>query len=492
MLSKLRTICNADAQAESILENFVRLIHGAECSSDSSSTLRDEWSVKQKTVRRVLNGLLSVNSDGKRPRDEDMSLVDGQNAKRPRLSPPKDSAEDGQPLFTLHSISTTSPVRKKVDVTVHKSVIKMVNPSNQMLEAVVPLTAVRRAFLIPTRGKSKAHWTVVLLSTDIPNRGKASSASAQENPQVIFGLDATTASPLNITTYDANGTPKTDIVPKGEAALPSIRTFLSHLGVEILEPCTDVFKSACVGAGNSAMSTGIPGIEAYRAAKAGSLWFMKEGILWGESKPCEFWSVEDLLGKSEGLRMIGSSGRTCTVILTRKNNSDSNDDEDEDIGEETEFGMVDAREKEGINDWVRKHQHLFGKKNAVKDAKQKGLPLTIKQLGDESDASDEDFMIDSDELDYSGSELSSDEEENGSDSGSDGDGEDAENSEASGEDVDEEEELDPKHHPLLKAGTMPRMSRAAIDMAVGLVSQDLMGDEPMSEAEDELEDELDE
>ena len=57
------------------------------------------------------------------------------------------------------------------------------------------------------------------------------------------------------------------------------------------------------------------------------------------------------------------------------------------------------------------------------------------------------------------------------------------------------EELDPAHHPLLRPGAMPRMSRAAVDAVVGMVEQDLMGGarrgmqaDDESEEEDELED----
>ena len=40
---------------------------------------------------------------------------------------------------------------------------------------------------------------------------------------------------------------------------------------------------------------------------------------------------------------------------------------------------------------------------------------------------------------------------------------------------EEEEDLDPKHHPLLRAGAMPRMSKAAMDMAIGMATADLVG-----------------
>ncbi|KAJ7202286.1 hypothetical protein GGX14DRAFT_654110 [Mycena pura] len=67
------------------------------------------------------------------------------------------SPHHGAPLSTLHSISTTSPVRKKVDITVHKSLFNLMNPSTGAVESSIPLSVLKRAFLLPTRGKTKAH-----------------------------------------------------------------------------------------------------------------------------------------------------------------------------------------------------------------------------------------------------------------------------------------------------------------------------------------------
>ena len=235
------------------------------------------------------------------------------------------------------------------------------------------------------------------------------------------------------------------------------------------------------------------------------------GVLWGESKPCEFWPVEDLRGAADGLRIVGS-GRTCSVILTRRSapeNGEPAGDEEEELGEETEFGMVDAKEREGINEWVRSHRHLFGRapgappEDVPKDVKMKVVnsgPMTIRTLMDGSDSEDEDFSASVSDLD--GSERSTDGDSSDEDaSGKEGDGNDSEaDAEGSEDDLkeeeeeEEEEELDPAHHPLLRPGAVPKMSKAALEMAVGIVENDLLGssaqgrDEPDEEEEDELED----
>ena len=497
---QLEQLCQGPS-TEALLDTLIRFVCGAGCSDTQSDDVRSQWFEKQQEAKRALCALFPSSLDLKRPREGDHEPhVDRAAAsKRQRLTPPNSNAalderstlEDvDQPIFTLCAISVTSPVRKKVDITIHTSTLRFINSGTHSVEVVVPLSSLHRAFLLPTRGKNKAHWTVVLISSDTPDRGKSSS---QAFPQVIFGVDATTSSPLTTIKYDNNSEPERETVPKGSATLPSLRTFLSHLGIQILEPTSNVFKSACSGYGANAGEGGIPGVEAYRAAKAGSLWFMKEGILWGESKPCEFWAAEDLLGKSEGLRLLANAaGRTCSVILTRKSSDEIPADE-EDVGVETEFTMIDSREQDGINQWVRAHRHLFGKQE--KTGKEEKIaqspvtihrgPMTIHQIGDGSDNEDNDFeMASSDDDDGSGSSSDSEDEESDRDDSED---------EASGSDLEgEDEELKEENHPLLQRGAVPRMSKATMDMVIGMVEEDFLGRAEDRSEEDVEEDELDE
>jgi hypothetical protein len=57
------------------------------------------------------------------------------------------------------------------------------------------------------------------------------------------------------------------------------------------------------------------------------------------------WAVRDLLTREEGARVVGA-GKTCSVILTRRIQSSHQDKRNEEKGEETEFGMMDSRERE--------------------------------------------------------------------------------------------------------------------------------------------------
>ena len=460
------------------LETLLSFALGGDCPPRLPDA-RNEWSRTQPAALKALRDALG-SSPAKRARDS--QDTDDPIPKRQKTTQDDD---DDPPLFTLPSISTTSPVRKKVNVTVHARSIRFVHPSTRALEFSIPLASITRAFLLPTRGKSRSHWTVVLLPTDVPDKSKASPPSAQ---QIIFGLDALTTAPFETTSYSSGtSTPtSTTTVAKGEETASSVREFLSHIPVPLLEPSATVFRSACA---TPKSGQGAAGIDAYLAAKSGTLWFFDTGILWGESKPCEFWAVSDLLPK-DGVRLISATGRTCSVTLSRKR-AGGDDDDDEVV--ETAFSMVDGREQDPIDAWARHRKHLFGKTPAApvssthtasgsKEARPTHL-VNVTARGaawDDSDSDDDDFEVaSSEDLEHS----SADESEGEGGAGS-GDGDGSQGSE-SGEGQSEEEELDEAHHPLLRPGAMPRVSKAAIDAVVDMVHRELIED--ASEEEDELE-----
>ena len=91
-----------------------------------------------------------------------------------------------------------------------------------------------------------------------------------------------------------------------------------------------------------------------RGVRETSLWFFDgpgAGIL-ADARPAEFWALADLMRGEAGVRVRTATGRTCSVVLTRRNSRGDErgcvkDDEEED-GEESEFQMIDGKEKEGI------------------------------------------------------------------------------------------------------------------------------------------------
>ncbi|KAI0669059.1 hypothetical protein C8Q78DRAFT_993158 [Trametes maxima] len=529
-LDSLRTLLPDDLRGHldrarpefgSTIEVILRLAVGAKAPDNHSVT---DWDGLRARTVKAIDELKHGEHDGsshKRGREDEPPA----SSKRARTdnADATPSIEQDPPLFTLHALSASSPIRKKVNITIHRSSIRLTNPSTKNEEyAPIPLAALQRAFLLSTRGKSKPHWTVALLATDTPApTGKAAEATKDTVivPQLVFGLDATLTTSFTTTTYDANGTPTTDSYPKGSASLPALRAFLSHIPTDTLEPSTTIFRSAAAPSGD-----GVAGVEAYRGAKQGTLWFLDEGVLW-DGKPCEFFALEHLAptGKSEqsfeGVRTLSATGRTCSVILRRiaarpangKRFDGEESDDEEDEGEDTDFGMVDGREQETIGRWIKSHRHRFGRLVESGTGAEAAPAGGVADVKGKRKARAEDLRNeDTEDEEDSDFTMESSDDESSSDEGSESDvsadsGEIGEEDEAGDEDEEEnlsdvpgdeaEEALDPKHHPLLRPGAMPRMSRAAVDAVVGMVEQDLMGGnkrgadaDDESEEEDELDD----
>ncbi|PCH42745.1 hypothetical protein WOLCODRAFT_102570 [Wolfiporia cocos MD-104 SS10] len=513
-----------DKQKKHAIDILLRMVLGGPCPQGSSEELRTGWHKAQQEATGLIDKLKAdADSEGatkKRSLDDEPS--DDNHIKRPKLSTSPDAAPtaeaddvastaevDDPPQFTLHALSLTSPIRKKADITVHKHTLRLTNPATRAPEyAPIPLVSLRRAFLLPTRGKTKPHWTVVLLPRDVPaTPGKARAKDkakeqrqqqkeGEDTPAVMFGLDATPPS-LSTTAHAAGAAPKTTAHEKGTPALDSLRTFLAHLPIPTLHPSTDVFRSAfpsgsAMGSGGGSGADGIAGVEAYRGAKPGTLWFLSEGVLW-DGKPAEFFSFRDLAktkdGDAEGVRTISATGRTCSVILRRVGQSEGPEergDEEEDTKTvDVDFGMIDGKEQDGIARWVKKHRHLFGRQDVPEPSAPNNVsaaaagsavagPSAIPVNEDDEDEEDSDFVADSES---DGGSATSD---SGSDSGDAASvaEEEAEASDADDDaeaEGDEGEKLDPAQHPLLRPGAMPRMSKAAMEAVVGMVEADMMG-----------------
>ncbi|KAI0072301.1 hypothetical protein K474DRAFT_1678771 [Panus rudis PR-1116 ss-1] len=454
------------SSSHEILDKVFRFVAGGSYPEESSPKIHQAWADGQARSQKRFQELKSQSSH-KRPRDEDDS-ADSQGSKRTKTD------QDDTPVFTLHNISVSSPIRKRVDVTVHKSTLQLLNPTTSSVELNLPLATFKRVFLLPTRGKAKPHCTIVLMSDDAPT---------SNSKQLIFGVDATPP-PYNTTDYTADASGDNTRHPKGTPILPHLRTFLSHLPFPTLEPSLSAFKSALGD---------VPGTEGYRGAKPGTLWFFSEGILW-DSKSCEFWSLSDIVnGELPGVRTVSATGRNCSVVLCRKVPPAEGEEDDEEDVEETDIGMVDGREQEPILRWVKSNRHLFGK---TPSPATNGTSPEKPPRPDDSDEEDSDFV---DDDDSDGGEPTSDSDsDSDNDAGGGGNAEDEEEEavgSGSGSDDDEVEELDPARHPLLRPA-MPRMSRAAIEAAVGVVQEEFLGSKTLEadadgEEDDDEEDELD-
>lgn len=508
-----------------LLESILRFTNGGECPEDAEKQTQENWKAGQDRVRKVFDGLNAVaasNGHNKRARDDEVE--EDHAVKRPRT---QDSSvhesssstldEDDSPQYTLHALSLQAPLRKKLDIVVCKHTLRLINPSSKAVEASIPLSSLKRAFLLNTRGKTKAHWTVVILASDTvaPKvTGKAAQAAAAaaaatgalkpEERQIVFGIDAVPV-PYATTDHTASGAERT-AHPKGTPILPQLRAFLSHLPISYTEPDTAVFRSAAAGSDGEP----IAGVSAYRAAKEGTLWFLNDGILW-DGRPCEYWDIADLVPSttfddngSESVRFVSATGKTASVYIRRrvpappKDDADGEeDDEEEEEYVEASFNPVDAKEQQEIVRWVKRRRARFGvtqkqvngaagsdtegKSKAVEeegkvDTKGKGKAVALPDE-DSDDSDDEDFTDGSDSDDGGSTSDDSDDgdDDGGSDAAEESGSEAAEDEDAAEDEEDGEPDMDPKHHPLLRAGAMPRMSKAAMNMAVGMASESMFG-----------------
>ena len=482
LANDVRALCPS-ASAETVLDSLIRFVVGADSPTDASPDARREWSQHQRTLEKALKALNPTPNDAKHARDEDGGSDDKDassaqpSTKRPRKAEnglvPEDDDGGGELKFLWPALSATSPVRKKVNIAIHERSIRFVNATTEHLEAAVPLSSIRRAFVLPSRGKSKPHWTVTVLPSDIPSTGKSASTSNPSHSQIVFDVEATASSLINC---------RDGKIPfhqgKGVSIIHGLQGMLAHLPVPIfplLPQSGDIFQIASQGSGsvsaskpsNEAASVGFRGLGAFRGAKGGTLWFLDEGILW-DAKPCEFWAVEDLAEGDKALRLLSPTGRICSVTLTRKGG------EGED-GIESQFGMIEGREQDWIRKWVFLHRDLFGVAPATASPSS-GVPVSANGKRDwgatipvnDDDDEDEDFAVQSDESDGGSPTSDSSDEDDG-----DASEEDADGSGVSDDGDEDDGELHERHHPLLRPGAMPRMSRAAMDAAVGIVEDSI-------------------
>ena len=476
------------------------------------------------------------------PSEED---TPAQSSKKPKLDSQEtwyqhqDLLDDETDIhkYTIFNISATSPVRKKVNISIHQRTIRITPAAagkDKEGDKAKPQTLVfllkdlKRSFILPTHGKQKPYYTMIMLSSDVTNLPKGSAADSGETHwQICLGSEL---NPPNLITHSANQL--IEHHPKGASICPAFDAFQDSTPHGAFKPLTSDHTNA----------SGRCGVDGYRAAKPGTLWLFRQGILW-DAKPIEFWATEDLVPADGGdggqtlggVRMLSATGRTCTVILRRrvpKAKEGDDDDDGEEDAVETDFGMIEGKEQEGISDWCRKYSKNFGRSSSTAasttrtsasapapsaSAKGKGkaratdddmevdgegeaighLDLSNNPMAeDEGDVDDDNYTTsdsgvsdDSDSEDKGGSDDSAEESGEGSDG--EGEGEDEESRpEPESEDVEDEEELDQKNHPLLRPGAMPKkVSKAVLNAVVGMMEEELgMAAAAGGDEEDELDD----
>ena len=540
------------------IDTALRLASGGPARPDDAPPLRDAWPEIQASVQRALHALhpssASSSSQQQQPakRKHSPSLPTSTNNKnkKPRHEDAGDNNEDVDdgggdeddvPQLTLHALSATAPVRHKIDITLHVRTLRLAHSTTGAHVARCARAALTRVFLLPTRARSSGalQWTALLLAGDKPAppspRG-AGSKEAKAAP-VRFELacsvpDSSKPAAIPRMTMHTSASTSTSASAASSTSASSTRE-------AILALLSSTISETPIALATVERGAPLAGITAFRGVRETSLWFFDDGAgagILADGRPAEFWAVADLAPGEAGVRVRTATGRTCSVVLTRRADPGEEDDDDEEEGEETEFQMIDGKERERILEWVRRHRGAFGlakakQQGALAKGKENGKPEP-EATGPEGDEgidagaggdsdSDSDFETESGESDggspSSGSESASASASGpGSDAGSDAGSSEHEDeprsrsgSESEGDgdggrdddDDDEVMELEPKHHPLLRAGGLPKMSRAAMDAAVELVVGDLVGQthrdapgpgpRPAEDEREEDEDELD-
>ncbi|KAF8487253.1 hypothetical protein DFH94DRAFT_621320 [Russula ochroleuca] len=503
------------------IDTALRLASGGSARPDDATPIRDAWPEIQASVQRALHALhpsapssSSTQQQGKRKHSP--SLPTGTNNKKFKHDDGGDNNEDEDdgddvPQLTLHALSATAPVRHKIDITLHARTLRLAHSTTGAIVARCARTALTRVFLLPTRARSSGalQWTALLLAGDKPAppspRG-AGSKEAKAAAAVRFELacsvpDSSKPAAIPRITKHTSTSTSAPASSTREALLAILSPTISDTSITL----TTVERGAPLA-----------GITAFRGVRETLLWFLDDsagaGIL-ADGRPAEFWGVADLAQGEAGVRVRTATGRTCSMVLMRRSGGpgehDGEDEEEE--GEETEFQMIDGKERERILEWVRRHRGAFGiakvqqgaaakgkengkqRKGAGAEEEGEGIDArgaAAAAAGEDSD-SDSDFETESGESDggspSSGGSGGGSGSGPGSDAGSDAGSEDEHEDESrsgsggggSGRDDDDDDEvmmeLEPKHHPLLRAGGLPKMSRAAMDAAVELVVGDLVG-----------------
>ena len=102
----------------------------------------------------------------------------------------------------------------------------------------------------------------------------------------------------------------------------------------------------------------------FRVARETTLWFLGASPAGrAAGNLAEFWALSDLARDDAGVSVRSATGRTCTVVLTRCPPpciTPAEGSEEDDEREETEFQMIDGKERWGIVEWVRRHKSAFG------------------------------------------------------------------------------------------------------------------------------------
>jgi hypothetical protein len=189
------------------IDTVLRLVSGGPSRPDDAPPLRDAWPELQASVQRALHALhpststTATTTSHPAPqlpttkRKQSPSSSPATTSKKPKRDDADaaadddhddaNDADDDAPQLTLHALSATAPVRHKVDITLHARTLRLAHSTTGAPVARCARTALRRAFLLPTRARSSGalQCTALLLAGDKPApAGRGAKAKAAPAP----------------------------------------------------------------------------------------------------------------------------------------------------------------------------------------------------------------------------------------------------------------------------------------------------------------------
>src|SRR6266702_4283476 len=365
------------------IDAALRLASGGSSRPDDDALLRDTWPQIQASLQHALHALGSLPAHVKRKRSPSPAQAPPTN-KKPKHEEEEDGEED-PPHLTLHALSATAPVRHKVDITLHARSLRLAHATTGASVARGARAVLTRAFLLPTRSRATGapQWTALLIAGDTPtptpsaasrkNNGAGAGAGRgagkrKEKGSARFELTcsvpeagavprlthhhstSTSTSVVSTSTPSSASAPPNSYSPTPSTPHQALLSFPSFLSTS--SPTAATLTGAYSAPKLVQIERGAPlaGITAFRGARETLLWFLDGVGILADARPAEFWALADLPRGDAGVSVRSATGRTCTVVLTRcpPPRTTPTEGSEEDEGEETEFQMIDGKEREGI------------------------------------------------------------------------------------------------------------------------------------------------
>lgn len=292
---------------------------------------------------------------------EHLTSTDEPATKKRKIDATAATNDIGTARFTVDDLSFSSPVRKKLSITV-TSTHFVIHPPNALSEAIASTHSSTLGLLcvVPDATKAAKVWTFCFVSEGI-----------------VFTI------PDAATKLSVQGT-----VPSvGGKAYEQLTALLVHTtGVQVQKPDARLFTSNLKPM--SGTKDDIYNVPAHKGSRDGQLYFLPGGVLFGFKKPLQFFDIKDI--KNVAFHSIVS--RTFNISIETEEES-------------TEFSMIDQVDFEGIKGWIEKvgiNDDSLNEKRQAKKVKEAvkaedgdendQVPPMINDDGDDDD--DEDFADD--------------------------------------------------------------------------------------------------